>query len=179
MTYMEAYSGRKTHIADTGRKLPSVSTAQAVDSREGRTPDSLPRSALSPRQQQVLDLLTQGNLPTEIAYKLGISVKTVETLKAQALQRLGINDSAERRVYIFTAIANSEAGPSLGELEMPMQRREILNLIQAGKFNHEIASILSISIKNVELNIKKLLALYGVSNRRQLVVKARRNIIDS
>jgi DNA-binding NarL/FixJ family response regulator len=47
---------------------------------------------LTPRQREVLLLIAQGHSTKEIAYRLHVSVKTVETHRLQLMERLGIND---------------------------------------------------------------------------------------
>jgi DNA-binding NarL/FixJ family response regulator len=49
---------------------------------------------LTPRQREVLKLLAEGKSTKEIAQLLGLSVKTVETFRAQIQERLGIRDLA-------------------------------------------------------------------------------------
>jgi len=46
--------------------------------------------ALSPRQREVLQLIAEGRSTREIAERLHLSVKTVETHRAQLMQRLEI-----------------------------------------------------------------------------------------
>lgn len=50
--------------------------------------------ALTPRQTEVLTLLASGLAAKEIAHRLGLSVKTVESHRAQIMERLGIRDLA-------------------------------------------------------------------------------------
>jgi DNA-binding NarL/FixJ family response regulator len=50
--------------------------------------------ALTPRQREVLKLLAEGKSTKEIAQLLCLSVKTVETFRAQIQERLGIRDLA-------------------------------------------------------------------------------------
>ena len=47
---------------------------------------------LSTRQKEVLQLIAEGNSTREIAEKLFISVKTVETHRSQIMKKLGIKD---------------------------------------------------------------------------------------
>ena len=49
---------------------------------------------LSPRQREVLRLIAEGRTTKQIAQELGISVKTVETHRAQLMERLSIRDVA-------------------------------------------------------------------------------------
>ncbi|NJD30868.1 MAG: response regulator transcription factor [Gammaproteobacteria bacterium] len=48
--------------------------------------------ALTPRQRQILQLVAEGKSTRQIAEALFVSVKTVETHRAQLMQRLGIHD---------------------------------------------------------------------------------------
>jgi len=50
--------------------------------------------ALTPRQREILQLVAEGCSTREIAAKLGVSVKTVETHRAHLMERLGIHDVA-------------------------------------------------------------------------------------
>jgi PAS domain S-box-containing protein len=52
-------------------------------------------SLLTPRQQQVLELMSHGLLTKQIAWRLKISTKTVEAHRMQLLQRLDVGTSAE------------------------------------------------------------------------------------
>ena len=47
---------------------------------------------LTPRQREVLRRIAEGRSTKEIAFELGLSVKTVETYRAQVMERLGIRD---------------------------------------------------------------------------------------
>jgi DNA-binding NarL/FixJ family response regulator len=47
---------------------------------------------LTPRQKEILQLIAEGRSTKEIAHLLGVSIKTVETHRAQLMQRLGIRD---------------------------------------------------------------------------------------
>jgi len=47
---------------------------------------------LTARQQQILQRLAEGASIKEIAFELSVSIKTVETHKAQIMERLGLHD---------------------------------------------------------------------------------------
>jgi len=67
--------------------------------------ESSPLNLLTPRQRQVLQLIAEGRGTREIAERLHLSVKTVETHRAQLMQRLGIQDvSGLVRIAIRTGI---------------------------------------------------------------------------
>jgi DNA-binding NarL/FixJ family response regulator len=51
-------------------------------------------ATLSPRQREVLQLIAEGKTTKQIAQLLDISVKTVETHRAQLMERLNIHDVA-------------------------------------------------------------------------------------
>lgn len=50
--------------------------------------------ALSPRQREVLQLIAEGRSTREIAERLNLSIKTIETHRTQLMQRLDIFDVA-------------------------------------------------------------------------------------
>jgi DNA-binding NarL/FixJ family response regulator len=54
---------------------------------------------LTPRQVEILKLLASGKSAKEAAYELGLSVKTVETHRAQIMERLGIRDVPRLVLY--------------------------------------------------------------------------------
>ena len=53
-----------------------------------------PLERLTPRQREILQLVVEGKKTREIAVLLNVSVKTVETHRAQLMDRLGIHDVA-------------------------------------------------------------------------------------
>ena len=64
-----------------------------LDGRKRRAVDCI--SLLTGRQRQILALMSRGLLNKQIAWNLNISEKTVEAHRAQLLQRLDVNTSAE------------------------------------------------------------------------------------
>ncbi len=48
--------------------------------------------ALSPRQREILKAIVSGRTTKQIAYDLGLSIKTIETHRAQIMHRLDIHD---------------------------------------------------------------------------------------
>ncbi len=51
-----------------------------------------PQDALTARQREILQLIAEGHNTKEIAYRLGVSAKTVESHRAQLMERLEIRD---------------------------------------------------------------------------------------
>ena len=56
--------------------------------------DTVPHDPLTLRQREILQLIAEGNTTKEIAAKLTLSVKTVETHRTQLMERLDIHDIA-------------------------------------------------------------------------------------
>lgn len=71
-----------THVADYMRRVEQASSDLPVAEQ------------LTPRQREILQLIAEGRSSHEIARALVISIKTVETHRAQLMQRLGIFDVA-------------------------------------------------------------------------------------
>ena len=73
---------------------PQVSR-QVVESYVQRTEaPAVPLDPLTARQRETLKLLALGRSTKEIAFELGLSIKTVETYRSQIMERLGIRDVA-------------------------------------------------------------------------------------
>lgn len=61
---------------------------------KAKSKTSLPLEKMTPRQREILQLIAEGNSTKEIAFKLNISIKTVETHRKQLMDRLNIYDVA-------------------------------------------------------------------------------------
>jgi DNA-binding NarL/FixJ family response regulator len=72
---------------------PAVSR-QVVEGYVQRVGGEAAAEVLTVRQREVLRLVAGGKSTKEIAYDLNLSVKTVETHRAQIMERLGIRDVA-------------------------------------------------------------------------------------
>lgn len=66
-------------------------------------PEASKPPALTPRQREILQLIAEGRSTRAIAEKLHLSVKTVETHRAQIMQRLNIFDVAGLTRYAVRA----------------------------------------------------------------------------
>ena len=60
---------------------------------------NLRRSALTPREREVVKMIAQGNSAREIAGQLGLSVKTVEAHRFNLMRKLDIHNKAQRVTY--------------------------------------------------------------------------------
>lgn len=110
----EEYAQRALRAGAAGylpKSAASTELERAIDQvvrGEQYLPTTLPRTAsiesgsspetaqleLTPRQREVLTLIAEGYSTKNIARALGISVKTVETHRAQLMDRLNIHDVA-------------------------------------------------------------------------------------
>jgi DNA-binding NarL/FixJ family response regulator len=72
----------------------SGATTEPDDSAAIEPKPSVPASALTPRQREVLQLIAVGMTSREIARTLGIHFKTVDSHRTQLMKRLEIHDIA-------------------------------------------------------------------------------------
>lgn len=72
-----------------------AAAGQATRARTLEAPAGARRAVLSPREQEVKDLLLQGVDNRRIAQALGISHRTVEVHKARVLEKLGVGNVVE------------------------------------------------------------------------------------
>jgi DNA-binding NarL/FixJ family response regulator len=73
---------------------PAVSKQVVQDYLQGSGVKPDPLQDLTSRQREVLQLIAEGNSTKEIAYKLNLSIKTVETHRGELMNRLDIHDVA-------------------------------------------------------------------------------------
>jgi DNA-binding NarL/FixJ family response regulator len=72
---------------------------------EGITKDSVfgivdsDSKALTPRENQILQLLTEGNSAKQIAIQLGLSVKTIEATRRQIMEKTEVDNLADLTKY--------------------------------------------------------------------------------
>jgi DNA-binding CsgD family transcriptional regulator len=80
-------------ILVTARDLRTVAFEPSPGAHrpQGTPQDATALASLTPRQRLVLDLMARGHSTREIAKRLGRSVKTVETHRAQLMRRLSIH----------------------------------------------------------------------------------------
>jgi DNA-binding NarL/FixJ family response regulator len=73
---------------------PAISRHVIADYRRRVTAQPEPADRLTPRQREVLRLIAEGLSTKEIAFRLKLSIKTIETHRAQIMERLEIRDVA-------------------------------------------------------------------------------------
>lgn len=88
---------------------PAVSKGVMSDYVQRLRGEESPGEALTPRQREVLQLVAEGKSTKEIARRLGLSVKTVETHRSQLMKQLDLHDVAALvRYAIRTGLISSE-----------------------------------------------------------------------
>ena len=82
-----------TTTGQSGWRLRSARVADVVIDDYAEERDD-PLARLSAREREVLQLLAEGRTGAEIAQRLSLSQKTVETYRARLVEKLGIRDVA-------------------------------------------------------------------------------------
>jgi DNA-binding NarL/FixJ family response regulator len=92
------------HIQKGGTYLSPAISQRVLDTQAGH--QHIPVSSLeqlTPRQREILQLIAEGQNTKEIAHALAISIKTVETHRAQLMERLRIHDVPSLVLYAVRA----------------------------------------------------------------------------
>jgi DNA-binding NarL/FixJ family response regulator len=97
---LEALMLGRTYLSPTISQgvLDQAMLAQRTPPRP-QPDEPAPGDLLTPRQLEILRLVASGRSMKEIAYDLDLSVKTVETHRAQIMERLGIRDLPRLVLY--------------------------------------------------------------------------------
>ena len=103
----------------SGRSIVDLTIAPAPSAHaipgSGGAPPQAPKD-LSRREREVLRLLAEGNSNQQIADRIGVSVKTVETYRTRLREKLGLKGRADLfRFAVESGILDTDgAGPSRG-----------------------------------------------------------------
>jgi DNA-binding NarL/FixJ family response regulator len=81
-----------------------------------------PLRALSVRQIQVLKLVTEGHRSREVARRLGLSIKTVESHRSEIMKRLRIHDVVGLVRYAIRVGLTAVPGSGVTTPTMPLNR---------------------------------------------------------
>ena len=82
---------------------PQIPVENADMRRMESVTQPIQTNLLSGRERQVLELITLGHTQREIAKRLCIGVKTIETHRARIAEKLGCHSRAELVTYAITA----------------------------------------------------------------------------
>jgi DNA-binding NarL/FixJ family response regulator len=90
---------RAIRLADAGETLidPAVAARLVEAVADGSTEE--PDHQLTPREQEVLDLIARGFSNKRIALDLGVAEKTVKTHVSHVLAKLGVSDRTQAALY--------------------------------------------------------------------------------
>jgi len=91
---LQAVSEDKTYLSPAVAKV----VVDAYVRGPGPSMDD-PRSILTPRERQVLQMLAEGRSAKEIGHALEISHKTVHTFRSQIMAKIGVDSLAELTQY--------------------------------------------------------------------------------
>ncbi len=78
-----------------GRKYVSAGLAEQLAVAADRNVERARHENLSRREQQVLQLLIRGKIPSEIATELSLSIKTVSTFRTRVFEKLQVDNYAD------------------------------------------------------------------------------------
>src|SRR5262249_47746247 len=76
-------------------KVSEVLLETFLKTSKDRVEESAATSVLSPREREILQLLAEGRSNKEVAARLTISIKTVETHRAAIMRKIGVNSVVE------------------------------------------------------------------------------------
>jgi DNA-binding NarL/FixJ family response regulator len=93
---LSAVDAVRQHKPYFSTRVSSAAEASDVDSADS---SKSPRSRLTPREREILQLLAEGKSNKEVANLLGISVNTAEAHRANIMLKLDVRSLAELVVY--------------------------------------------------------------------------------
>lgn len=97
--FEELASAIRVVMANKTYLSPGVSDVVIKDYVHGPKPDSSAFSVLTAREREVLQLMAEGKSTKQIADRLIVSVKTIETHRQQIMNKLDIHSVAELTKY--------------------------------------------------------------------------------
>ncbi|MFM8413848.1 MAG: response regulator transcription factor [Planctomycetota bacterium] len=93
---IRAVADGRTHVGQTVR-------GEAVAEPKRPATGGSPLDTLSDREREVLVLLAQGHTNQQIADRLYLSVKTIESYRARLMTKLGLTNRAELTTFALDA----------------------------------------------------------------------------
>ncbi len=133
-------------------------------------PSGQPFRALSPAEVDVVSLAARGHPTKLIAYALGVSPSIVSTRMASAAAKLGA--SSRMDLVRLAAMLSRDPRARFAEIALTDAERDVLELLQHGLSNEEIASMRSRSVRTIANQVASLLRKTNSRSRRELVVRA-------
>lgn len=93
---------RAINAVSQGKHYLSPDIAQMVVDAQARAPSeagTTPRTGLGPREREIVQLLAEGHTSPEIARRMHISARTVETHRRNIMRKLDLHSVAELTKY--------------------------------------------------------------------------------
>ena len=85
----------------SGRKYVTEALGELLADSLRTASQPLPHATLSDREYQVLLMIGSGKTVSEIAYKIGLSVKTASTYRTRILEKMSLRNNAELMHYVM------------------------------------------------------------------------------
>jgi DNA-binding NarL/FixJ family response regulator len=128
---------------------------------------------LSPRQSDLVRLVSQGLRNREIARELALTEGTVKVYLSRLFAKLGVKGRFDLALHGLRNAADVAAAAPGGIAErLTARERQIADLLPGGLNNREIAERLSISEGTVKVYLSRMFRKVGVSGRYELAVRS-------
>lgn len=170
------FRGNEYLSPDLALDLASVLKSRSAERLTGEK-----REDLTDREKEVLRFIADGCTNKQIALKLQIGVKTIDTHRRQIMDKVGVRSVAGLTKFALrTGLTTLDIGEefcgsnskvvskSKGSLsntdeeELTQREREVLQLIAEGNRNKQIAEELKLSARTVESHRTKIINKLGV-----------------
>jgi len=125
-------------------------------------------ASLSPREQQILDMIARGYSNPEIARELGTHIQTVKTQVSGLFEKIG----AKTRAHAITLSSPVPTKDGTYYLTVTPHEHNLIRLIAYGTPNAEIARRLGTSPDTIKNQINRLFQKFGATHRAHLVALA-------
>jgi DNA-binding NarL/FixJ family response regulator len=149
-----------------------------------RRPEDWLSEELSPRQREILQLYAEGHPMKEIARRLRVSVKAVESHKRRIMDSFRLKSNADvvlfalkqgliDQVWVGNSYPTRRLRPEdLLSEELSSRQREILQLYAEGHPMKEIAWRLRVSVKAVEFHKRRIMKSFHLKSNADVVLFA-------
>jgi DNA-binding NarL/FixJ family response regulator len=124
---------------------------------------------VTPRDQQILNLLVQGFSNQEIAGELNISSRTVKQHLRMLFSRAGIHDGS-KRVKLARYAHQDESAVMPPWEGLNLKENEISDLVWRGLTNREIGKIVGTSEQVIKNHLRSVFDKLGVWTRLELAM---------
>ncbi|MBX3222808.1 MAG: helix-turn-helix transcriptional regulator [Labilithrix sp.] len=131
-----------------------------------------PFRALAPAEVDVVSLAARGHPTKLIAYALGVSPSIVSMRMASAAAKVGV--SSRMDLVRLAAMLSRDPRARFADIALTDAESDVLELLQRGLSNKEIAAMRSRSVRTIANQVASLLRKTQTRSRRELVVRAAR-----